>query len=441
MIIRFDTNDKNIECVNRFNLKLVNSEKIVDVGAKNLPINLGDVFHKALSFHNSNFVTSSVYISNNNNIERSNNIKNNIYTLNVTKFTLDKIKEKAKGELIDLHFFPVKFTSGTESKERAYVEYNLRKALVVMIEMEQSLRWLIGYNQNVQFIVEKRDITKTLWSIANRLSNNKAIKAECVELVENLYDELDSKYISRKFKDFWWNVDFFIGKELFLKNITNFDKYDKNQYIGVYVYGDKREDAWRNITHKLDDSLCLFVDNEKKMMLKRIKNTMTGQEFHKYLNELIGKWFDLNDSKIWSAIRQNMHRINEEKLDKNYNVEMCKIVVKDYFEKLGDLCYNGEMVDNREENKDTFFENIISNQQETHIEATVQMDVNPIQQPTETPRESKETTKTGKHISISTTYEEFPKTEDGSTDWSKVEKDHKFDGLDGDDFWEAMSRL
>lgn len=411
MIIRFDTNEPKIEIISRNNMILRKQEKIVDVGAKTLPINLGDVFHKAYSFVQSNFVTSSVYISTNKEIDDENNIIENIYTPNVTKITIDEIKNRAKNNLVDLHFFPVKYKNGNTNKEMAYVDYNLRKSLTVMIEMEQSLQWLIGYNENVQFIIENRDVEKTLWSVANRLSDNKEIKTKCVNTALEIYSSLDVKYIASKYNDFWWNVDMFIGKERYMKNITNYENYDKNSYIGVYVYGAKREDAWRNITHKYDSSLCLYVDNQTKMMLKRIKNTMTGQQFHKFLDEMIGKWFDLNDKKIWDAIRQNMKRIDDSNLDKMYDVGVCRMAVKSYFEEMGNLCYNGELYDNSTDQEmaqeaNDFYSNI-----DTHEET----DMNVLDQ---------ENTNTDEIIDNQYTKMELPK---------------ELQGLSEKDFWATLS--
>lgn len=318
MIIRFETQEEKIEIVSRFDMKLVskNVDKIADVGAKTLPINLNDVFKKALTFGQ-----------------------------NVTK---EELQKKAKNNLVDVHYFPIKYKNNNSNKELAYVDYNLRSALVAMLEMEQALQWLVGYNENVQFVVERRDVEKTLWSVANRLSDNKEIKTKEVATILEVYDNIDAKFMASHFNDFWWNVDWFIGKDRYLKDVTNYEIYDTSKYVGVYVYGAKRNDSWSTITHKEDDSLCLYIDNKTKMMLKRIKNSMSGQKFHDYLNNLIGKWFDLNDKKMWDAIRQNMKRIDDSELDPMFEVGVCDMAVKDYFEKLGELCYNGKRVDEEE---------------------------------------------------------------------------------------------
>lgn len=314
MIIRFETKEEKIEIVSRFDMKLVseNVDKVADVGAKTLPINLNDVFKKAIAFGQ-----------------------------NVTK---EELQKKAKNNLVDVHYFPIKYKNNNENKELAYVDYNLRSALVAMLEMEQSLQWLVGYNENVQFIVERRDVEKTLWSVANRLSDNKEIKTKEVATILAVYDNIDAKFMASHFNDFWWNVDWFIGKDRYLKDVTNFENYDTSKYVGVYVYGAKRNDSWSTITHREDDSLCLYIDNKTKMMLKRIKNSMSGQKFHDYLNNLIGKWFDLDDKKIWDAIRQNMKRIDDSELDPMFEVGVCEMAVKQYFENLGELCYNGKRV-------------------------------------------------------------------------------------------------
>lgn len=342
MIIRFDTNAKEIEIISRYEMRVKTQEKIVDVGAKTLPINLGDVFHKALSFSHSSIGTNSVYISNNNILDENNILDNNLYT-KCPDWTMDTLKEKAKNNLIDLHFFPVKYKTNHPKKEMAYVEYNLRKSLAVMLEMEQSLQWLVGYNENVQFVVEKRDVEKTLWYVANRLSDDKTIKAKAVGIVLDVFDNCDSKYIASKFQDFWWNVDWFIGKEKYIMNITKYETFEKSGYIGVYVYGAKREDAWRNIIHKYDSSLCLFVDNKTKMMLKRIQKSFNGEKngFKNYMKEMIGKWFDVDE--LWDNIKRNVNRIDDSGLGKEFDAGVCKVAVKSYFDEIGSLCYDGEL--------------------------------------------------------------------------------------------------
>lgn len=94
-------------------------------------------------------------------------------------------------------------------------------------------------------------------------------------------------------------------------------------------------------------------------MLKRIKNTMSGQKFHSYLKDLIGKWFDLDDSKIWHAIRQNMCRIDDSTLESVYDVETCKLYVKSYFDNMSKY-YDIERVDlSNDADQETIAENTI----------------------------------------------------------------------------------
>lgn len=349
MIIRYDSNETSIQIVNRFKIKPSTIKKYADVGARTLPINLEDVFNKGKSIISSKIVTSVVYIINNNNIKdnSNNNINNNNIYNKCHNFAtvLEDLKTKARNNLVDVHFFPVRYKGSNKKKEMAYVDYNLRWSLVSMLEMEQALQWLIGYNSNVQFIVENRDIVKTLWSVANRLSNDNEIKSKCVSIAMNIYNNgMDAEFISSKFQNFWWNVDWFIGYERYIKHITGYEMLEKNTYVGIYLYGSKREDAWRNVTHRYDLNMHLYIDNQTKMMLKRVKNTMTGHEFHKYLNDLIGKWFDLSNEQIWSAIRQNMRRIDDTELNEAYDVETCKLYIKSYFTKLGEICYDGELI-------------------------------------------------------------------------------------------------
>ena len=377
MIINFDTIENTTPVFTDKFIPIVSKKPetyYVDVGAKTLPINLNDVFKKGLAIikntnlQRSNFVTSSVYIHYNN-IKNNNNILyNNLYTKCDKNTTVDDdtilntLKSMAKNELIDIHYFPVKYNSSSNhNKENAYVEYNLRWVMIAMLEMEQALQWLVGYNQNIQFIVETRDVEKTLWSVANRLSNNNEIKYAAVRKILEIYTNngIDKDYIASKFRDFWWNIDWFIGEDKYFANVTHFDTLEKNTYVPVSIYGDKREDSWRNITHKIDSSVCLYVDNNTKMMLKRIKNTMSGQKFHSYLKELIGKWFDLDDSKIWHAIRQNMCRIDDSTLEPEYDVETCKLYVKTYCDNMSKY-YDIECVDlSNEADQETIAENTI----------------------------------------------------------------------------------
>lgn len=349
MLIRFNSNSDSVEFVTRFNYKL--SDTIINVGKKCLPINLQDVFRKGYKIVSNSFVHSSncnsccIYYNNNNiedyNIFNNNNIYNNCY-----KLTIDTLKERAKGELVDLHYFPIKYKGSNLTTEESYVRYNLKNALFVMVQMEQSLQWLIGYNRNVQFIIEKCDIELTLNTVANKLTDNEQIKSKIVdEMLEYYTNVMDVKYIASHYKDYMWNVNLFIGKERFIKDMIGYESYNRNEYIGVYVYGDSKLCKWSSITHKLDDSIHLFVAPEQRMMLKRIQSSMKGKhnQFKNYLNDLLGKWFNIDEH--WDKLRIMINRIDDSQLDSRITPDMCKIACEEFFNELGELCYNITVVD------------------------------------------------------------------------------------------------
>lgn len=351
MLIRFNTNKDIVEFTRIFKYNI--NDTIVNVGKKCLPINLQDVFKKGSkivlnTLTQSSIGTVGVYITNNNIIDNNNKeyniLYNNLYN-NCPDLTmdtvLDKLKERAKGELVDLHYFPIKYKPSYESSEETYVRYNLKNALMVMLEMEQALQWLVGYNNNLQFIVESCDIELTLNSVANKLTDNKEIKSKLVsELVEYYENVMDVNYIASHYKDLLWNVDLFIGKERYIKKLIGFETYNTNQYIGVYLYGDNKLCNWSAITHKLDSSIHLFVAPEHRMMLKRIQTSMNGKhnQFKNYLKDLIGKWFDVEEH--WSKLKKYINRVDDSKLDINITSDICKVACSQYFKELGELCYN-----------------------------------------------------------------------------------------------------
>lgn len=349
MIIRFNSNSDSVEFVTRFNYKL--TDTIRDVGKKCLPINLQDVFRKGYKIVSNSFVHSSNWDSccidyNNNNIEAYNIFNNtNLYN-NCPDLTIHKLKERAKGELVDLHFFPVKYKGSNLSSEESYVRYNLKNALFVMVQMEQSLQWLVGYNRNIQFIIEKCDIELTLNTVANKLTDNEQIKSKIVdEMLEYYTNVMDVKYIASHYRDYMWNVNLFIGKERFIKDMIGYESYNRNEYIGVYLYGDSKLCKWSSITHKLDDSIHLFVAPEQRMMLKRIQSSMKGKhnQFKNYLKDLLGKWFNIDEH--WDNLKRMINRIDDSQLDSRITPDMCKIACEEFFNELGELCYNITVVD------------------------------------------------------------------------------------------------
>ena len=60
---------------------------------------------------------------------------------------------------------------------------------------------------------------------------------------------------------------------------------------------------------------------------------------HKFLKEVIGKYYDLgNNSVNWNRIKTYMGRVKDT-LPTCYDLEGCKIAVKNYFNGLFSLCY------------------------------------------------------------------------------------------------------
>lgn len=66
---------------------------------------------------------------------------------------------------------------------------------------------------------------------------------------------------------------------------------------------------------------------------------MDGRYLHKFLEEVIGKYYDLgNNSVNWNRIKTYMGRVKDT-LPTCYDLEGCKIAVKNYFNGLFSLCY------------------------------------------------------------------------------------------------------
>ena len=66
---------------------------------------------------------------------------------------------------------------------------------------------------------------------------------------------------------------------------------------------------------------------------------MDGRYLHKFLEEVIGKYYDLgNNSTNWNRIKTYMGRVKDT-LPSYYDLEGCKNVVKNYFNGLFSLCY------------------------------------------------------------------------------------------------------
>ncbi len=339
-----------------------------NIGAKVLPTNLNDCLKKAAYFiaNNSNdfihseFCDNTCIIYNNNNIENSKNNYNNVdYTNNVTKILCD-LKKKAQHELLDIHFFPIKYSSKNENKEMAYVQYNLNNALYSMMVNFENWKWLVN-NEYATFEIETCDVEKTLWFVANALSSNPRIKETCVNTTLNLYINNDLSFIAEDFRNFEKVMNWFDNMDKYIADRINFDKIDTNKTVMVYVYGEK-DYGWREIVHK-NGEMCLYFTPTVKKYLKRINKSMSGQKFHKYLNELLGKWFVL-EGKAWDCFRQNMSRTIDD-LDERIGANACQMMVEQYVNGMARF-YDVELV-----NEEVSNEAIVNEEIETPVENVV----------------------------------------------------------------------
>lgn len=328
MLIKFDTLTNRIVTIDRMNLDIeeMNDNHIVDVGSKILPMNIQDVFNKATNM----LLKDEEMLANFNK-----NNKSNCTSAEEIKTTLSNM---AKGEYVDIHFFPVMYKGNNKNKEKAYVEYNLRKALIAVIEMEQTLQELVGYNTNIQYMIESDDMKATLTYIGNRLSKDSDLVEDKVEEIINTIDMNFLLTYAEDNKDYIANVKYFIGMDRFLMDRVGFETYNRNEYVQVYIYGGERTDSWTSIKDK-NDNLNLFVTPEIKKCLKRIQSLESGRYLHKFLEEIIGNYYDLsNKSTNWNRIKTYMGRINDT-LPTYYDLVSCETLVKNYFNGLFSLCY------------------------------------------------------------------------------------------------------
>lgn len=323
------------------------NKQVIELGAKIIPTNLNDCLKKASNFIasnlddfcNSEFCDNICIINSNNNIKENNNYNNNVdYTNNVTKI-LCAMKKKAQHELLDIHFFPIKYSSQNENKEISYVQYNLNNALYSMLVNFENWKWLVNAT-HCEFEIETCDVEKTLWFVANALSSNTKIKEICVAKSLNLYINNDWSFVSQNFRNFENVMNWYDNMDKYIADRINFDKIDTNKTLMVYVYGEK-DYGWRDIVHK-NGEMCLYFTPIVKKYLKRINKSMTGQKFHKYVNELLGKWFIL-EGKAWDCFRQNMSRTIDD-LDERIGVNACQMMVEQYIKGMARF-YDVEMVD------------------------------------------------------------------------------------------------
>lgn len=261
MLIKFNTLSNRIVSIDRMNINIeeMSDNHIVDVGSKILPMNIQDVFNKAVNMLLNDEEMLNIFNKNN-----KTECQSAIEIKNI-------LSNKAKGEYIDIHFFPVMYKGRNKNKEKAYVEYNLRKSLIAVIEMEQTLQELVGYNTNVQYMIELEDIKATMSYIGNRLSTDSDMVEEIVNRIVN---NIDLKFLltyADDNKDFIANVKYFIGMDRYLMDKVGFEYYSRNEYVQVFIYGGERTDTWTCIKDK-NDNLNLFVTPEIKKCLKRIQS-------------------------------------------------------------------------------------------------------------------------------------------------------------------------
>ena len=387
---------------------------------------------------------------NNNNIEgyKTNNILYNNINHNCdistkcamdnkdTLPTKDKIKIKALG-MIDVHLgaHPTKVLPQTAAGWK-WILMTYAKSTILNFHYVQDL-----ISTPYKYVLEWCDIKRTLEKVMRTMGEtNNDIIQEAINIAKKELGDIESleEWITKHRFDYtklcneFYSLTKQNGFDRWLsKFLINSDDYvdysdetiDHTSFdLRINEYGAKRNQKWKSVVDRTGN-FCLYVTRRGRLAMASYRNKYGWKALRKALEIHYGftRWFDFD--KVSRPIQKLLDKYKDVQIDNDEElIDDYANVVIDFF---------GDKLPKYEQQQ------TISNQQETHIEDTVQMDVNPIQQPI---RDSKETTKTVVSV-ISTIYEDLPKTEDGSTDWSKVDKDHKFDGLDGDDFWEAMSRL
>jgi len=327
-----------------------------DLGAKILPTNLNEAIKRAYYTLNtfnssSNLDTSGIIYINKNIREDSYNIFNNSILYHKCP-DISLLQEKAKEMmLVDIHWFPVAY-KGERKKLNNYLKYNLYTALISMVVNTQNYVKLIDLSSNVTFRITRSDISTTLYHLARTMSKNfknvEEIVNEAVQAVLKCFDD-DTDFISFYTKNYnnWSTLtNIIIGMDNYIADKIGYNHINYNEITPVRVYGAEKDEAFTSIKLNACDEICLYITPDVKKMLKRIKSSMSGQKFHKYINELIGKWFTIED-KAWGALNKGISRVNDD-LEEMYNVESCKVIVSQYFDGMARY-YDGEMVDEEEE--------------------------------------------------------------------------------------------
>ena len=249
--------------------------------------------------------------------------------------------------LVDIHWFPVAY-KGERKKLKNYLKYNLNTALISMVVNTQNYIKLIDLSSNVILRITRSDISTTLNHLARTMSKNfknvEEIVNEAVQSVLNGFDD-NTDFVSFYTKNYnnWSTLtNIIIGMDNYIADKIGYNHINYNEITPVRVYGAEKDEAFTSIKLNNCDEICLYITPDIKKMLKRIKSSMSGQKFHKYINELIGKWFTI-EGKAWEAFRIGISRVNDD-LEEMYNVESCKVIVSDYFDGMARY-YDGEMVE------------------------------------------------------------------------------------------------
>lgn len=158
---------------------------------------------------------------------------------------------------------------------------------------------------------------------------------------------------------------------------------------------------------------------------------MDGRYLHKFLEEVIGKYYDLgNNSTNWSRIMTYMGRVKDT-LPSYYDLEGCKNIVKNYFNGLFSLCYVEEPMEECDEEpviNEEVFEPVEEEPVEENIKVIPVIPVIPVKKEEITVKKEEIQTEIKEEIiNNEESSEEEPSILDGLEEGSK-------------EWWEALSR-
>lgn len=334
-----------------------------ELGAKILPINLNETVKRAYNYLNS-FNSSSN--PNGSGIIYYNNNNKNSYIFNINRL-YQKCSDLG---LVDIHLFPVaykgelvresctcKYTgrkdiSGVSYKLNKdkllnYLKYNLRIASISMVVNLQNFNILIDLPKDIKLTIEEADIIVTLKHLCKRMTSNYSSNKDISKIINKAISETmawineDPDFISdytRWYKDWYKLTDIIIGMDNYIADKIGYNKLDYKQVIPVRIYGAVKDESFYSIKCKYNDELNLYISSDYKKMLKRIKSSMSGQKFHAFMNDLLGKWFTL-EGKAWETFRIGISRVKDD-LEEMYDIESCKVQVKYYIDSLSKYYIN-----------------------------------------------------------------------------------------------------